>query len=51
MTTAVQGTVYLLHFDEPLSHAQHYMGWALDAADRVNDHLRGQDRGCGRQAG
>ena len=21
------GTVYLLHFDKPFSHAQHYLGW------------------------
>lgn len=33
------GTVYLLHFDRPL---QHYLGWAQDHMDRVNDHLDGR---------
>lgn len=25
----VPGTVYLLHFDRPIGHAKHYMGWAI----------------------
>lgn len=36
------GTVYLLHFADPLGHAQHYLGWALDHLDRVNAHLAGK---------
>lgn len=36
------GTVYLLHFDAPVQHAQHYLGWAVDVHDRVNDHLAGK---------
>lgn len=35
------GTVYLLHFVSPLAHARHYLGWAIDAAARVDDHLAG----------
>lgn len=35
------GQVYLLHFDPPVAHAQHYLGWALDAMARVDEHLRG----------
>lgn len=36
------GTVYLLHFDEALCHAQHYIGWAKGSyMDRVNVHLDG----------
>lgn len=28
------GTVYLLHFDEPLAHAKHYMGWVEGNLER-----------------
>jgi len=35
------GSVYLLHYDEPISHAQHYNGWALDVEERANEHARG----------
>lgn len=39
------GTIYLLHFDRPLHHAKHYLGWAKDdPMDRVNDHLAGLSR-------
>jgi len=44
----VQGTVYLLHFLEPIGNptnpramAQHYIGWALDAADRISTQTAG----------
>ena len=36
------GTVYLLHFSSPVKHAQHYLGWALDASARVDTHLSGK---------
>jgi hypothetical protein len=43
-----QGTVYLLHFLEPIGNpsnphamAQHYIGWALVAADRIAAHTAG----------
>ena len=33
------GTVYLLHFDTPLAHARHYLGWtAGDVEDRLEEH-------------
>lgn len=35
------GTVYLIHFDQPISHAQHYMGWSSKPMDRVNEHFAG----------
>jgi hypothetical protein len=36
------GTVYLLHFDRPFSHARHYMGWTGGRlADRLDRHRRG----------
>ena len=35
------GTVYLLHFERPLAHARHYLGWAIDAQARVDEHLAG----------
>lgn len=34
----MQGTVYLLHFDEPVAHARHYVGWALDVEARAAEH-------------
>jgi hypothetical protein len=35
------GEVYLLHFDTPLAHAKHYLGWAEDAEKRVQKHFEG----------
>lgn len=37
-------TVYLLHFDKPLKHAQHYIGWCKDdtADRRFATHLKGR---------
>jgi predicted GIY-YIG superfamily endonuclease len=37
------GTVYLLHFDQPVSdHARHYLGWASDLAARLEAHRDGR---------
>ena len=36
------GTTYLLHFDRPYRHAQHYVGWTKDLAGRLDAHLRGR---------
>lgn len=39
------GTVYLLHFDRPISDrhtAQHYIGWAYHLGSRANQHLAGR---------
>lgn len=41
MASNVQGTVYLIHFDEKLSHAQHYIGWASNLEGRLAHHKRG----------
>jgi hypothetical protein len=37
------GTVYLLHFDRPFSHARHYLGWAAagNLAARLAYHQAG----------
>jgi len=35
------GTVYLLHFDEPYKHARHYMGWASKLEERLAEHEAG----------
>ena len=42
------GTVYLLHFLEPIGNpanpramAQHYIGWGLEAADRIAEQTAG----------
>jgi predicted GIY-YIG superfamily endonuclease len=43
------GTIYLIHFDEPvgnlshaLSQASHYMGWTSDLDKRLDRHRLGQ---------
>ena len=30
--------VYLIHFDRPYRHAQHYIGYTADLAQRDHDH-------------
>lgn len=36
--------VYVLHFDPPLQHARHYVGWTdhEDVASRLEEHLKGR---------
>lgn len=44
MEKGAKVTVYLLHFDRPISPAhttQHYIGWAKDLDSRLRDHARG----------
>lgn len=36
------GTVYLIHFSEPLKHAHHYLGYTRDLAARMDAHRNGQ---------
>jgi predicted GIY-YIG superfamily endonuclease len=43
-----KGIIYLIHFDEPIGNranargqAQHYIGYALDLAERLQEHARG----------
>ena len=35
------GEVYLLHLHEPVGHARHYIGWALDTEARNKVHHSG----------
>lgn len=35
------GTVYLLHFDNPISHARHYLGFAEELMPRLHAHRFG----------
>lgn len=37
----VAGTIYLLHFDQPLAHAKHYIGWTDNLPQRIQDHASG----------
>lgn len=30
--------VYLIHFDKPYRHAQHYIGYTVDLDHRIYDH-------------
>lgn len=34
-------TVYLLHFDTPIHHAQHYLGSCNDLSKRIARHRKG----------
>lgn len=36
-----KGTVYLIHFETPLKHARHYVGWTTDLDARLADHRNG----------
>jgi hypothetical protein len=33
--------IYLLHYDQPLHHAQHYLGFTDDLDARTSRHLNG----------
>jgi len=35
------GVVYLLHFNRPLAHARHYMGWTTNLQERLHAHETG----------
>jgi len=36
------GYVYLIHFDSPLHHARHYIGWTRDLVGRIQRHAEGR---------
>lgn len=36
-----RGHVYLLHFSAKIGHSSHYLGWALDVEERVQEHRAG----------
>jgi predicted GIY-YIG superfamily endonuclease len=36
------GEVYLIHLNQPIGHARHYTGFALDHARRFQEHLDGR---------
>lgn len=38
----IDGTVYLLHFDQPYRHARHYCGWTSDLTARLAAHADGR---------
>ena len=38
----MNGTVYLLHFDQPYKHARHYVGWAQNVKRRLAEHAAGR---------
>lgn len=37
------GVVYLLHYEQPMHHAQHYLGWTNDLPTRLRMHASGTD--------
>lgn len=38
---AGKGTTYLIHLDQPLGHARHYLGWAKNLKRRLDHHAAG----------
>lgn len=44
MPSHIKGVLYLIHFDRPLRHARHYLGWATEHTwvERLEEHRRGQ---------
>lgn len=38
----VLGTVYVIHFEHPLHHARHYVGWTDSFDRRMKDHRSGR---------
>jgi len=41
VTDDSNGTIYLIHFDTPLHHARHYLGWTTDLEQRLEAHRQG----------
>lgn len=40
--SAVEGTIYLLHFEAPFRHARHYLGWTSGLLEqRLDAHIAG----------
>ena len=35
------GVIYLLHFERPLAHAKHYIGYTENLPERLEKHRRG----------
>ena len=41
MNSDLIGTTYLLHFDQPIGHSRHYLGWTVDLHARLDCHRSG----------
>ena len=41
MSESEATVVYLLHFDQPLAHAKHYLGYTNNLERRIKEHRRG----------
>ncbi len=46
MDSNTLGTTYLLHFEKPLKHARHYLGWTNDFEKRMEEHHNGKRERC-----
>lgn len=46
MRSDLVGVTYLLHFERPISHAQHYLGWTNDLDARMKQHRNGSRERC-----
>ena len=38
------GIVYLLHFEKPLAHAKHYIGYTENLPTRIEEHRKGRSK-------
>lgn len=46
MDRETSGWAYLLHYHEPMAHAQHYLGWTNDLTARMLSHVCGNRSSC-----
>ena len=46
MNSDLVGTTYLLHFDAPIGHSRHYLGWTVDLHGRLEMHRSGYRDKC-----
>lgn len=42
----INGYIYLLHYKDKMSHAQHYVGWTNDIENRIFEHIEGKQDKC-----
>lgn len=46
MKSTLIGVTYLLHFDSPIGHSRHYLGWTVDLEARLECHRSGYRDKC-----
>ena len=46
MKSDLIGVTYLLHFEQPIGHSRHYLGWTNNLGKRLSSHLDGKRERC-----